>query len=723
MPALGQGTRLWPQSRYEDFDKGTPESVAIDSPGVLTPGPVLKPIAMTPSTYIWSAASAADNAVYLATGSPATVLHVTADGKTERVFTSKDLGVQVVRTGPDGALYAATLPSGKVYRLKQNDRNQDETGATVVFDPASVPARPKYVWDMQFDAKGRLYLATGGPAGIYRVNPARPGDRPELFFQSDEVHVRALAFDRSGNLIAGTDGSGLVYRISPEGKGFVLYNAPRREITALALGPDGTIYASAVGEKGHSSLPPLPVQGTPNVTATITIVQPGSVQAFNGNTVIPDGSEVYELPAEGAPRRLWSGRDDIVYALHWTPGGLLAATGNRGRIYQIREDGTYADVAHLEAGQAAAIAPGPGGLYVATSNTGRLYTLSSKPAVSGTYTSRVYDAGAVSQWGQAETEPANSGELYVRVGNVDNPARGWSDWKQVKPGAGVLGLEPARFIQWKAVLNTGSRLTSVGINYLPVNSAPVVDEVMVASGARVNPAAAVPPPSAANLVLNFPSAQSNAINFVPDANHEPLQAVRDRSSITVRWAAHDDNGDELSFSVYYRGEDEANWQLLKDRLNERWYSFDAALLPDGPYRIRVVASDAPSHNPGEALTGARVSDRFVVDTAPPVVTMLTTQKTAGGLHIVFSAADSASPIAHAEYSVDAGPWQYIEPVGRLSDARSEHYDFTADLTRAALLAADGNDNPLPPANPSEHVVAVRIYDRFENVGTGKAVAR
>ena len=48
---------------------------------------------------------------------------------------------------------------------------------------------------------------------------------------------------------------------------------------------------------------------------------------------------------------------------------------------------------------------------------------------------------------------------------------------------------------------------------------------------------------------------------------------------------------------------EQNWQLLKDNVTDRYYTFDAAQIPDGPYQIKVVASDAPSHNPGEALTG------------------------------------------------------------------------------------------------------------------------
>ncbi len=66
-----------------------------------------------------------------------------------------------------------------------------------------------------------------------------------------------LALDAKGNLIAGTDGSGLVYRISPAGDGFVLYSAPKKEITALALDREGNIYAAGVGEKrGGTSASP-----------------------------------------------------------------------------------------------------------------------------------------------------------------------------------------------------------------------------------------------------------------------------------------------------------------------------------------------------------------------------------------------------------------------------------------------------------------------------------
>ncbi len=366
LTASAQGTHLWTQSRLEEFEKGTPQGVALSSDGHLRTGPGLTELLTTPSTTVWSVAVDKTGTAYLGTASPATVLRVGTDGKPFTLFETKDLTVQVVRLGPDGALYAATLPSGKVYRLKPDaTAKQDESSATVVFDASKLDdtmpggrksaepgkgtdksdAKSHYIWEMTFDAAGRLYIATGGPGAVYRVDVAKAGAKPELFFKSDEGHIRSLAWDAKGNLIAGSDGSGLVYRISPDGKGYVLFEAPRREITSVAVAANGTIYAASVGDKSRNPLPPLPVQGVGSIS--ITIVQPGSMQAANSSASVPEGSEIYALTEGQAPRKLWSGKDEVVYALAAQPDGLLALTGNRGRIFKIAADGSYADIGHL----------------------------------------------------------------------------------------------------------------------------------------------------------------------------------------------------------------------------------------------------------------------------------------------------------------------------------------------------------------------------------------
>jgi WD40 repeat protein len=729
-PCAAQGTHLWTQAQLEEFEKGTTQGVALTSDGHLRQGPGLTDVLTTPSTFVWSVAADKNGTVYLGTGSPATVLRAGTQ-KGEKPFTlfeTRDLSVQVVRLGPDGALYAATLPSGKVYRLKADaTAKQDESRATVVFDAAAVDAaadgnpglekadaKPHYIWDLTFDSAGRLYIATGDPGAVYRVDPAKSGATPEEFLKTDEAHIRSLAWDARGNLIAGSDGSGLVYRIDAQGKGFVLFEAPRREITSVAVSSDGTIYAASVGDKTHNPLPPLPVQGVGSVS--ITIVQPGSLQAVNSSSSVPEGTEIYALATGQAPRKLWSSKEDIVYALAARLDGLLALTGNRGHIYRIQPDGSYADIAHLDAQQGLSMAAvrdaeGMGGIFIGAGNTGRLFFLGA--ADKHEYASDVLDAGAMARFGRVEVQPGSSGyEIFTRSGNVEQPVRGWSDWEPLKDGS--VASPAGRFLQWKAVLHTGGSVGSVAVNYLPVNAAPVVDEIVVVPGARLNPQnQAINQPPTVN--ISFASS-APSVNFDLSSS-APLQALKDRTSVTVRWAAHDDNGDDLVYSLYLRGDGETVWRLLKDKIAEKVYSFDSTLIPDGGYQIKVVASDAPSHTPADALTGEKITGRFMVDTAPPVITAF---KAAGeavdceGSHcprpfvVTFDAEDAASPIARAEYSLDAGPWQYVEPVGGLSDSRHEHYQFRISLDVQA-------------GKMSEHLVTVRAYDRYENVGVAKTV--
>ena len=733
--ARAQGTKLWTVSRYDEMERGTTDGVAIRSDGRIEAGPATSLLYATGGNYVWSVASDAAGNAYVGMGGTAAggavVMRVAPDGKATRVFEGKELGVQALRMGTDGHVYAATSPDGKVYRLGATPAD-----AAVVFDSAATEEKPKYLWDVAQDTSGKggdIYIAAGAPAVVYRV-PAG-GGKPEVAFRTVDQHIRCLLMAADGTLWAGSDGSGVIYKLKttatgPVGAPFAVYSAPKREITALAMDGAGNVYAAGVGARvaaGAPSpgLPPLPVTGA--VGVTITFSQPGSANAATANTLIPEGSEIYRIAADGSPAKLVALKEDVVYALAFHGGSLLAATGNRGRVYRVdaAAPGELTDVAHLEASQGMAFAAAPGGLLVATSNSGKVFRLEDKPAASATYTSEVFDAQAFSQWGRVELLPeaAKGFDLFVRSGNVESPLMGWSDWAPVA-ATGAVTVPGGRFVQWKAVLRAGGGVESVGLNYLEKNLAPVVDDVMVQPGARVaaNPAQ----PLNATVQVSFPAAAgANVPVFTPDANAQPLMAQKDKTGVTVRWAAHDDNGDDMLFAVWYRGVGERNWRLLKDKISEKFVSFDASLLPDGSYEVKVVASDSPSHTETEALTGERVSGEFVVDTTPPVPGVLTATLVpgtagpgmAGKIHATFSAKDATSPIAHAEYSVDAGPWQYLEPMGRVSDSLEERYDFTAAVPAVSGEAAAG------VVNPAEHVLAVRVYDRYENVVAVKAVVR
>ena len=740
---FAEGTRLWKQSSFDDFEKGTAKGVAITSEGSLELAPSFKPIYTTPSTYIWSIAADGEGNVFAAAGAPARVYRITADGKSSVVFAPPELEVQALVVDTSGVLYAATSPDGKVYKIERSGKNSKGSAqppasegkadldpnftSSVFFDP-----KTKYIWDLALDAKGQLYVATGDQGQIFRVD--RKG-ASSVFFKSDEAHIRVLAFDTRGNLIAGSDGSGLVYRISPAGEAFVLYSAPKKEITALAVDAAGNIYASGIGEKRafqaqpSSVPPPPPPPSTPSghgAGSASSASNFGGAAAFSvGGSAAPPfattpGSEVYQIAPDGSPKRIWSSREDIVYALGFDDQGrLLAGSGNRARIYTIESNGDYVDLLKASATQVTAFTKGPNnGLYVSTSNLGKIFLLGAQPDSEGSYESDVFDAHIFSRWGRLEAKGAGNYDLYTRSGNVDNPDRNWSQWKKVDLAKnGLADVPAARFIQWKAVLHPGAtpaRIDEVNVNYRPNNVAPVIEDVAVQVGVRYNATPTIKTGGEGSPVIMGP-------RFEPP----PPPAVHDRDSISARWSAHDDNDDDLVYSVYFRGDNETQWRLLKDKVTDKFLTWDAGLFPDGEYTIKVVASDAPSHSPDEALTDEKESTRFEVDNTPPRIENLSAVEEGGQVRVTFRAADNFSPLKRAEYSLDAGDWHFIEPVGLLSDNRIENYDFSVPLpneTAAPVTAAKGKKRTKSEL-PTEHVIVVRVYDRFDNMGAAKTLMR
>jgi WD40 repeat protein len=728
--AFAEGTRTWQQSTFDEFLKGTPKGVALRSDGGLELAPAFKALATTPSTYIWSIASDSAGNVYAAAGAPARVYRITPEGEITTIFEPQELQVQtLVVDKKSGVVYAGTAPDGKVYRLAPGRTNPAKGAptaasdskvswsATPYFDPGS-----KYIWDIVLDNAGTLYVATGDHGEIYKVNAS---GQNSLFFKSDEVHIRVLAVDPKGNLIAGSDGSGLVYRIAPNGDAFVLYSAPKKEITALAIDHVGNIYAAAAGEKRASSTSGSSsvslgssAQSSPAPGGNINVTTAPPASSSSSSAAFPSpglgatgGSEIYRIAPDGAPARWWSSHEDLVYALSFDHDGrLLAGTGNRGHVFAINGVDDYTDLIKASATQITAFAPTPnGGLYASGSNLGKIFVLGPAPETEGTYESDVFDAHIFSLWGRASLRSAGNVEFYARSGNVDNPDRNWSRWALVDMSAGSqLKVPPARFVQWKAVLHAGNpppRVDEVLLNYLPKNVAPEVDDVVVQPGYRYQP------------IVHLAGVEASTPGQ-PHSETPPPPASRDRDSIAIRWLAHDDNDDQLVYSVYYRGDGETRWLLLKNNLTDRFYSFDASLLPDGGYTVKVIASDAPSHSPGEALYAERLSSRFEVDTTPPVIEGLTAALDGSGIHVRCRASDSFSPIKRAEYSLDGGDWQFVAPVGELSDSKKEDYDFHVPVPQPEVAPP-----PMAGNTANDHVIVVRVYDRYDNLATGKTLVR
>src|ERR1019366_6227495 len=169
--------------------------------------------------------------------------------------------------------------------------------------------------------------------------------------------------------------------------------------TALAIDGAGNIYAAAAGDKRPGSTMPqtgimlaTPAQNPPasggNITITAAPTAPMMTPPFPApGAGATGGSEIYRIAPDGAPSRLWSPREDLVYALGFDQHGrLLAGTGNRGHIFAINGVDDFTDLIKASATQITVFAAAPGGgLYASGSNLGKIFVLGPGPESEGTY--------------------------------------------------------------------------------------------------------------------------------------------------------------------------------------------------------------------------------------------------------------------------------------------------------------------------------------------------
>ncbi len=723
LPLLAGETRTWTQGDYADFEKGTIQNLSVRSDGLLMLAPRSRELFDTSSLYLWALAQDSKGNLYAGGGTGAKLFVIPANGKARMLAELDGLEVHAIAVDSKDRVYAATSPDGKVYRIAGNGKPE------VFYDP-----KAKYIWALAFDSKGDLYVATGDRGEIHRVTPDGKG---AVFFRTDETHVRSMTIDSAGNLIVGTDPGGIVLRVSPAGEGFVLYQMPKREVTAVAVGRDGAIYAAAVGNKQPGAAAPPPTTQSapaapstpstaaapdaPRTTVQATAPRPTTPTPSAAIAGVSGGSEVYRIDPSGNPRRIWSHPQDAVYCIAFDSSGrAILGAGNKGNLYRIESPTVYTALLTLPATQVTAFQTGRDGrLYAATGNVGKVYEIGPGFEPEGTLESDVFDSGMYTLWGRLSFQAnLNGGQvsLATRSGNLDSPLKNWSPWSApvTNPGGARIASPAARFVQWKATLaGAGGRspeLESVDVAYLPKNVEPRIDQTEMTAPNYKFPApvsALVQPQQSLTLP---PLGRRTASSSGSPAPAESMTTNTPAMSfakgwVGARWVASDPNGDGLVYKVEIKGENETQWKMLKERLSEKYYSWDSTAFPDGDYRIRVTASDAPGNPPSEALTARMESDPFVIDNTPPKITGLTATRNGGRLEARWRASDALNNISKAEYSLDGGEWTVAAPVGKLSDSRELDYVLTLDATAG------------------EHTLAVRVRDEYENEATEKVVLK
>jgi len=681
--AGGVETRTWTADTAGEFEKGRVEGVSITGTGELVLSSAVQEVLALEEPLVLSLARTPDGSVVAGTGNQGRIYRVSPGGEAELLLDRLGLQVSAMAVGPDGTLYAAWNPSGQVLRLDEYGGREE------VLAPEAT-----YIWALAVDQAGRLYVATGDPALLLRV-PAGGGEVEEVF-ASPERNFTALALSggRPADVYLGTDGDGLVLRVDPKGRSHVLWDSALRQISALAVAPDGTLYAAAVAKPDDKDAENDKKQKKKKAEAGM----PG---------------EVVRIAGDGSVETLWKGKGEgeggpIFSLAVMEPSEvgepvLLAGSGRDGRVFALEGDGRRRLLADTDQEQVSAIIVEGERAIFSTANLGRVYGLGPAMTGEGIYTSAAQDAGVLSRWGafrwEGETPAGTRVVFETRSGATSRPDETWPAWTAVRRGAGQRPA--ARRLQWRARLEGSGRgegpsVRRVEMAYLQRNLPPEVKRVQVHDP---------------GLVYDKKLATQSIEKGGPDRFSSKADPAKTPKSFhlpgwrTVSWAASDPNGDELRYRLELRPDkDGAAWFTLVRELEEPAFAWDTCTLADGRYEVRLVAADSPSNPEGLVMEGDRVEGPFLVDNAPPILEALRLRNRGEGIVLSFRARDQADVVASAAVSVAGGPWRPLLPEDGIADQPEERFSATLDAARPGDL------------------VVVRAGDRAGNRRTASATA-
>ncbi|HYP14761.1 MAG TPA: hypothetical protein VEQ63_12610 [Bryobacteraceae bacterium] len=730
---FASGTASWEMNNFSDFVKGRFTGLSLSRDGKLTLAPRLSPLFISDQPALWAVARASDGTLYAGTGHRGRVYRIAPDGTGTILWNATEPEVFALTVGADGSVYAGTSPDGKVYRIR-NGR------AEPFFDPHS-----RYIWSLAFGRDGALYVATGDQGKVFRVDASGKG---EVFYETGQSHVTALLPEANGSLLAGTEPNGILYRISAKDKAFVLYDGNLPEIHSIAVAADGAVYAAALGGSvaqktgaaASQTTTAVPQVGTPITTVTVTdeaqtgielkpkaaenakavaTVQPGatvfSAQQELGSAV--EKSALYKINPDNTVETVWTSREENIYDVLVSGGTVLFSTDNNGRIYRLSPDRSATLVLQTNEGETTRLLSSGDTLLAATGSMGKLFRIGGGYAQQGVYESPVHDAGTVARWGQLSWrgERRSGAKLVFRTrsGNSARPDRTWSEWSNPlsEPAGTNVSSPTARFLQWKAELEAtpgadSPSLTSTTLTYLPQNTPPLVRSINVTTTLAPLTTAGRAAPNTAGSSTYSITVTDTGESGASTLSGTPVQTVARgvTQQIQITWQAEDPDADRLAYSIYFKGEDETQWKLLRGNFAESSFTLDGDIFADGKYLFRVLATDRPSNSASTARESDLTSAPVVFDNTPPVLTAAAPRRAGGRVEIDVTASDASSGLRRAEYSVDATHWVPIEPADGITDGQIEQFAL-----RLENLA------------PGEHLVVIRAFDAANNAGLAKVV--
>ncbi len=601
------------------FFEGELEGTAVHSDGSVRAGAATERTELTDVPLAYSMASRG-SATFIGTGTSGVVYRV--DGKKVKAYANTgELLVSSLAFGGDGALYAGTLPNGRIYRI------DTKTGKVKRF---SVPEGAKHIWSLHYDRRrGRLIAGTGPEGKVFAIDAI--GLATEIY-AAGAAHVMTLAGDGKGTVYAGTSDDAVVLALQPNGQVTVVHDFPGNEVTAIDH-RDGKL-AVAVNEfktVPGSQFKPTPSGPSRGASSPPTRPRPGS-------------GELWRVDADGRAELLLSRKDTHFASVQWgADGAIYAGGGNEGRIFRVEDDASYSIWVDVEERQVLALDVRTKQPSFVTGDGAALYRVKRAKRRDAIWTSKALDARFSSSWGRLDWRGRGRFVFQTRSGNTKEPGDTWSPWSKDMKAPGRVSSPPGRFVQVRAKLpkDASAVLRAVQLFYLPQNQRARVSNVQ---GGR--------PPLKRGQV--------------------PRQPPPPTTLLDLSWKIDNPDRDRLRYRVAYREERQTKWRDMFGEdtvVTEPKYTWNTESIPDGYYVVRVEASDETANPEDRTLRATAMSEPIRVDNHPPRIEALKLRRG----RVQATVVDTVGPIARAQLSIDGGDWRDVFPSDSLLDGPEEAF--------------------------------------------------
>jgi sugar lactone lactonase YvrE len=681
-PLWAVRTQSAQQSTFEHFADGELDNIAVTSEGNLHLAPALETVAEIPGPVIWAMVRDQQGQFFVGTGNRGIVYRVDTEGEVHTYFNPPEILTRALALDADDNLYVGTSPRGKIYRIAPGGRPE------IYFTPDA-----EYVWDMVFDEEGRLLIATGNPGKVMRLAADyQSDDDAETLYSTDLNHVNRLALSADGSLYAATGPSARLVRISPEDDSAeILYQGDVAEITGMLPQEDGSVYFSTY--QGRSSSSGSRRSGTLNevINQVRSDQTPGDNKSEGNNA---SRGFIYRYTPDGFVEPLWTppGSSNVFSLAAYLNGtGWLVGTDQDGLLFSVDDTVQWSLLQKLPKGGEVSLlrdytVDGTPTQFLATSNPAVIYQLGPNLASEGQYTVKAFDAGQIARWGRLRALALSSGDgnlrFETRTGNTPEPGDAWSDWEPLAETRTVVS-PVARFFQYRMTLDDAAAgLQHIQLFYQFRNAAPVVSSINIMPIAIEVFTPPVPPRQVDLKTLTEGSGDGS--NLSPPQPRQQLRPTGEPGFVSAGWRAVDPNGDRLVYRLVLLNDGETEGVVLVEDLEAPLFSFNTRGFTEGYYRLRVEASDKLDNPPGEARTGYLISQPFLVDNTPPVITQLSTDSTGGVYRISLKASDGFSVIETARYTLNGKPMRSALPDNGLFDDTTLTFSLTfEDLSTGA----------------------------------------